>query len=61
MARQALAAERNLATNGKDRAFLAAKLATARFYGEHFLVQAPGYLAGVTSGSTVIEFDPARF
>ena len=61
MARQALAAERNLAINGKDRAFLAAKLATARFYGEHFLVQAPGYLAGVTSGSTVIEFDPARF
>jgi 3-(methylthio)propanoyl-CoA dehydrogenase len=61
MARQALAAERNLATNGKDRAFLAAKLATARFYGEHFLVQAPGCLAGVTSGSTVIEFDPARF
>jgi len=61
MARQALAAERNLATNGKDRAFLAAKLATARFYGEHFLVQAQGYLAGVTSGSTVIEFDPARF
>jgi alkylation response protein AidB-like acyl-CoA dehydrogenase len=61
MARQVLAAERNLATNGKDRAFLAAKLATARFYGEHFLVQAPGCLAGVTSGSTVIEFDPARF
>jgi len=61
MARQALAAERNLATNGKDRAFLAAKLATARFYGEHFLVQAPGCLTGVTSGSTVIEFDPARF
>ena len=61
MARQALAAERNQATNGKDTAFLAAKLATARFYGEHFLVQAPGYLAGVTSGSTVIEFDPARF
>ncbi|HEX2199037.1 MAG TPA: acyl-CoA dehydrogenase [Burkholderiales bacterium] len=40
MARAALAAQKSLATG--DRAFLEAKIATARFYGDHVLVQAPG-------------------
>ena len=44
MARQALAASRRLAGGEEDVAFLAAKIATARFYAEHFLAMAPGYL-----------------
>jgi hypothetical protein len=41
--------------------FAAAKLATARFYAEHFLARAPSYLPGVTGGATVVEFDPEMF
>ncbi|MBO0738179.1 MAG: acyl-CoA dehydrogenase, partial [Alphaproteobacteria bacterium] len=61
MARQALVAESRLAANREDTAFLAVKLATARFYAEHFLAQAPGYLPAVTGGRMIVEFDPARF
>src|SRR5205085_5722420 len=39
MARAALAAENKLASG--DRDFLGAKIATARFYGDHVLVQPP--------------------
>jgi alkylation response protein AidB-like acyl-CoA dehydrogenase len=41
--------------------FSAAKLATARFYAEHFLARAPSYLPGVMGGATVVEFDPDQF
>jgi 3-(methylsulfanyl)propanoyl-CoA dehydrogenase len=41
--------------------FSAAKLATARFYAEHFLARAPSYLPGVMGGGTVVEFDPDQF
>jgi alkylation response protein AidB-like acyl-CoA dehydrogenase len=51
--RLALAAERQIATNGADRGFLVAKRATARAYAEHFLALAPGYLAAVTGGSAM--------
>jgi alkylation response protein AidB-like acyl-CoA dehydrogenase len=61
MGRQALAAERRRAANGEDAAFLSAKLLTARFYTEHFLALAPGYLPGVTGGATVLDFDPRQF
>jgi alkylation response protein AidB-like acyl-CoA dehydrogenase len=61
MARMALAAERLGSTNGSDAAFLAGKRLTARFYAEHFLALARGYLAGVTGGGTVLDFDPDRF
>ncbi len=58
MARLALAAERRGGANGGDNAFLVAKRATARFYAEHFLALAPGYLPGVLGGGTLVDFDP---
>ncbi len=48
MARAALAAQKSLASG--DRAFLEAKIATARFYGDHVLVQAPGLRDTVVHG-----------
>ena len=47
MARAALAAEKNLS---KDDSFYRAKIATARFYGDHVLVQAPGLRDTVVQG-----------
>jgi len=58
MARQASAAARRMAETGGDAAFFAAKIAAARFYAEHFLAQAPGYLNGVMGSETVLEFNP---
>jgi 3-(methylsulfanyl)propanoyl-CoA dehydrogenase len=49
MARAALAADKKLGSGERD--FLAAKLATARFYGDHVLVQAPGLRDTVVKGS----------
>jgi 3-(methylthio)propanoyl-CoA dehydrogenase len=57
MAQQARAAARRM-TETDDTAFFAAKIATARFYAEHFLAQAPGYLQGVMGGDTVLGFNP---
>jgi hypothetical protein len=37
------------------------KLVTARFFAEHFLSLAPGYLQGVLSGATVLDFDLEQF
>ena len=56
MARLALAA-RARATTG----FAAAKLATARFYAEHYLPRAPAYLPAIVGGATVVDFDPELF
>jgi alkylation response protein AidB-like acyl-CoA dehydrogenase len=50
MARAALAAEKKMASG--DRAFLEAKIATARFYGDHVLVQAPALRDTVVKGSS---------
>ncbi len=61
MARQALAASRRLAGGVGDTAFLSAKLATARFFADHFLALAPGYLAGIRGGATVVDFDADQF
>lgn len=61
IARQALAAVRRLTVNHDDAAFLTAKIKTARFYAEHFLARAPGYLQGVLGGATVLDFDPEQF
>src|SRR5262245_35896293 len=47
MARAALAAEKNLS---KDKSFYEAKIATARFYGDHVLVQAAGLPDTVVKG-----------
>jgi hypothetical protein len=48
MARAALVAEKK--SNSGDRSFLEAKIATARFYGDHVLVQAPGLRDTVVKG-----------
>ena len=61
MARQAVAADGRLAADAENAAFLAAKLVTPRFYAEHFLALAPGYVPGVIGGSTVLGFDPSQF
>jgi alkylation response protein AidB-like acyl-CoA dehydrogenase len=49
MGRAALAAERKLKTG--DTKFLEAKIATARFYGDHVLVQAPALRNTVVNGA----------
>ncbi len=54
MGRAALAAERQLAAQGGDRQFYEAKLATARFYADHVLAQAPGLAKTVTSGAAAV-------
>jgi acyl-CoA dehydrogenase len=56
MAKSALVAERRLGEGG-DRRFLEAKLATAQFYAEHVLAQAPALLPAIAGGATVMGFD----
>src|SRR5438270_5913197 len=41
--------------------FGAAKLATARFYAEHYLARAPSYLPAVMGGETILGFGPEMF
>ncbi len=53
MARAALAAEKKMAS-AEDRQFLAAKIATARFYAEHVLVQAPALRDTVVKGAGAV-------
>ncbi len=55
MARAALVAERELETGrNADSLFHQAKIATARFYGDHVLAQATGLAAAVTNGSASV-------
>jgi 3-(methylthio)propanoyl-CoA dehydrogenase len=49
MARAAVVAEKTMKSGDKD--FLAAKIATARFYADHVLVQAPGLRNTVVNGA----------
>jgi 3-(methylsulfanyl)propanoyl-CoA dehydrogenase len=51
MARSAKIASAQLAKGEGDGAFLRAKIATARFYADHILAQAPGLAAAVTKGA----------
>ena len=51
MARAALIAEKKLSGKEGDQSFYAAKISTARFFGDHVLAQAPGLAATVTSGA----------
>ncbi|MBV8031933.1 MAG: acyl-CoA dehydrogenase, partial [Betaproteobacteria bacterium] len=51
MARAALVCERKLKEPGADKPFLEAKIATARFYADHVLVQAPALRNTVVSGA----------
>ena len=48
--RAALAAERRLARGDAERAFLEAKLYTARFYADHVLTTAPGLRDSIVGG-----------
>jgi len=50
MARAARIAETRLAEGGGDKPFLEAKIATARFFGDHVLVQAPALKNTVVAG-----------
>jgi 3-(methylthio)propanoyl-CoA dehydrogenase len=50
MARAALISEKLLSSKEKDASFLNAKIATARFYAEHVLVQAPSLRDTVVKG-----------
>jgi 3-(methylthio)propanoyl-CoA dehydrogenase len=54
MARAALVCERRLKEKRGDAAFLAAKIATARFFGDQVLSQAPGLAAVVTQGAAAV-------
>ncbi len=47
-----------LALQRHDAGLSAPKLATARFYAEHFLARAQAYLPAVMGGATVVDFDP---
>jgi len=51
MARAALISERKTAGEAGDFSFFKAKIATARFYGDHVLVQAPGLRDTVVKGA----------
>jgi len=53
MARLALASRARAAEG-----FAAARLATARYYAEHYLARAPGYLPAIMGGATIMSFDP---
>ncbi len=62
MARAALIAEQRLAGGEVDKPFHQAKLATARFYADQILVQAPALAATVTSGAAgVMTLDEEQF
>jgi len=51
MARAALAAHDMIARGEGDAAFLKAKIATARFFADHYVAQAPGLRETVTAGA----------
>ena len=62
MARAALIAKAKLGEAEVDQDFLSAKLATARFYGEHLLPQVGGLAAAIVAGAdSVLEMDEAWF
>jgi butyryl-CoA dehydrogenase len=50
LARSALAAETAIAAGSSEASFMRAKVATARFFGEHVLSQAPGVAGAILSG-----------
>jgi len=54
MARAALAARKRLDGGDGDRAFLTAKLATARFFADHILPRTAAYLPSITEGAASV-------
>jgi alkylation response protein AidB-like acyl-CoA dehydrogenase len=62
MAKAALAAHRTMGAGESDSGFCAAKIATARFYADHFLSAAPALVHPVTSGAAgVLALPEDRF
>ena len=62
MARAACIADRQLDLGTGDADFLRAKLATARFFADHLLSQAPGIRESIVAGSeAVMELEEAQF
>jgi hypothetical protein len=51
MGRAALAARDGLAAGRGDHEFLEAKVATARFYGDHILARAPALADSIVDGA----------
>ena len=60
LAKGAVAAEQALAKGDGQTAFLQAKIALARFFGEHRLAAAPALLPAITGASAVVGFDPEQ-
>jgi alkylation response protein AidB-like acyl-CoA dehydrogenase len=54
LGRAALIAESKINKKEGDQSFYAAKISTARFYGDHVLSQAPGLAATVANGSSSV-------
>ena len=62
MARAALISQQKLTAGGGDASFYKAKIATARFFADHFLTQAAGIRASITDGSAgVLALDIEQF
>ncbi len=62
MGRAALAASQGLQAGQGDATFYRSKIATARFFAEHFLSQAPAFkTAIVEGGSSVLALEPEQF
>ncbi|MEZ5730525.1 MAG: acyl-CoA dehydrogenase [Burkholderiaceae bacterium] len=62
LARAAMAARELAARPGSDRAFLDAKVGTARFFADHLLVQASALEATITDGATgVMALEESQF
>ncbi len=62
MARAALAAQRRIDQGDSDTAFLRAKIASAHFYADHLLTQAPGLARIVCAGApAVLQFTDDQF
>lgn len=62
MARAALVAAKQLASNDGDADFLKAKIMTTRFYGDHILTLATGFAdALVTGAESVLQMEEAYF
>jgi len=58
LAKGALAAQQALTQRPGNPRFLEAKLVIARFFGEHRLAGAPGFLPAITGAAAVVGFDP---
>jgi butyryl-CoA dehydrogenase len=62
MARAAVISQQKLSAGDSDAGFYKAKIATARFFADHFLTQAPGIRLSITEGSAgVLALDIEQF